>query len=67
VAAHHAAQLADMLHQLRMVVLPALDPGHHHLAGGREAHAARQALEQGRSILRFEIQDLPVDRRRARG
>ena len=64
VAAHHAAELADMLHQLGMVVLPALDFRRHHLAGRGEPHATRQALEQRRAVLRLQVQDLPVHRRR---
>ena len=63
-AAAHALEILDLrLHPLDAAVLLA-QVVDEHLAGRRQPHAARPALEQLRAELLLEIHDSPVHRRR---
>ena len=63
-AAAQSLEILDLrLHPLDVAVLLA-QVVDEHLAGGRQPHAARPALEQLRAELLLEIHDSPVHRRR---
>src|SRR5262249_43982100 len=62
-AAAQAAQLLELGAGAAEILLPAAHALDQDLAGGGEAQAARQALEERRAELVLEFQDLAVDRR----
>src|SRR6218665_3171124 len=62
-SAHCAAQLHDLANGPLLVILPAQYLRDDDLAGGRQPHSSRKALEQRRAVFMFEIEQPTVHRR----